>query len=304
MTIGITGATGFIGKQLAAAAVGAGHVVVGFSRQPRARQPFAEMRAWQPVREANVAGLDAVVHLAGENLLGLWTRRKRAEIRRSRVEDTRALVARLQELDAPPRVLVSAGGCAIYGDGGESELTESSPPGRGFIAEVARDWEAAAMAAGEFTRVVTLRTGMVLGADGGAAPVLRRIFKLGLGGRLGSGRQWMPWIEVSDMVRLILHAVAQEAVHGPLNAVAPEAVRNAAFTQTIGTVLRRPAILPVPAWVLRRLPGGMSDLFLHSQRVAPTAAQATGFTWRSPQLTEALQRAFGLRPSAPEHAEA
>lgn len=301
MTIGITGATGFIGRHLTAAARRAGHQVIGFSRRPGSQ---AEMRAWQPVSGADFRGLDAVVHLAGENLLGLWTRRKRQEIRRSRVEDTRALVARLRALPSPPRVLVSAGGCAYYGDGGDAELTESSPPGSGFIAEVAHEWEAAAMEAADFMRVVTLRTGMVLGPDGGAAPVLRRIFQWGLGGRLGSGRQWMPWIEVRDHVRLILHAVEVEALSGPVNAVAPGQVRNAEFTKALAGVLHRPAVLPVPAWVLRRLPGGMSDIFLHSQRAVPAAAMDAGFSWNCPAIDIALQEALGppAGNSKPAHA--
>jgi uncharacterized protein (TIGR01777 family) len=214
-------------------------------------------------------------------LLGLWTRRKREEIRRSRIDDTRAMIVRLRALPQPPRVIVSAGGCAYYGDGGEVELTEESPPGGGFIAEVARGWESAAMTAANFTRVVTLRTGMVLGVDGGAAPVLRRIFKCGLGGRLGNGRQWMPWIEVSDMARLILHGVECEALRGPVNALAK--------------VLRRPAVLPVPAWVLRRLPGGMSDIFLHSHRAVPAAAMASGFCWRYPEIEAAWRRVLAHR---------
>jgi uncharacterized protein (TIGR01777 family) len=292
MTIGLTGATGFIGRHFAAAAREAGHDVIGFSRRPDAQ---TGMRVWQPVQEANFAGLDAVVHLAGENLLGLWTRRKREEIRRSRIDDTRSMIVRLRALPQPPRVIVSAGGCAYYGDGGEVELTEESPPGGGFIAEVAREWEAAAMTAANFTRVVTLRTGMVLGVDGGAAPMLRRIFKCGLGGRLGNGRQWMPWIEVSDMARLILHGVECEALRGPVNAVAPSPVRNADFTRTLAKVLRRPAFLPVPAWVLRRLPGGMSDIFLHSQRAVPAAVMASGFSWRCPEIEAAWQRVLAHR---------
>jgi len=292
MTIGLTGASGFIGRHFAAAAREAGHGVIGFSRRPGAQ---AGMRVWPPGPETNFGGLDAVVHLAGENLLGLWTRKKREEIRHSRVDDTRTMIARLRELPEPPRVLVSAGGCAYYGDGGERELTEESPPGRGFIAGVAREWETAALEAADFMRVVTLRTGMVLGADGGAAPGLRRIFKCGLGGCLGSGRQWMPWIEVSDMARLILHAVENGTVRGPVNAVAPGLVRNGEFTKALAGVLRRPAFCRTPAWLLRRLPGGMSDIFLHSQRAVPAAAQAAGFAWHYPEMGAALPVVFTRR---------
>lgn len=292
MIIGLTGATGFIGRHFLAAAAGAGHTVVGFSRTPRPRPGFAEMRAWHPVKSADFTGLDAIVHLAGESIQGLWTASKREAIRRSRVIDTCDLVRRLRELPSPPRVLVSAGGTAYYGDGGEEELTESSPAGQGFLSEVARAWDDAALEAGDFLRVVTLRTGMVLGPDGGAIAALRRLFRLGLGGRLGSGRQWMPWIHVSDLARLYLKAVEDATLQGPVNAVAPSLVRNSDFTRALARALHRPALFPAPAFVLRRLPGGMSDIFLHSQRVVPGAAQRAGFTWLYPELQAAFAEIF------------
>ena len=293
MRIGITGATGFVARHFLAAARNAGHDVIGYSRRPGPRAGFVEMRAWQPVREADFSGLDALVHLAGENLLGLWTKSKREAIRRSRVDDTCALISRLRELPVAPRVLVSAGGSSYYGDAGDTVLMESAPAGSGFISEVARAWDDAAMEGADLLRVVTLRTGMVLGPDGGAVPVLRRLFKLALGGRLGSGRQWMPWIHISDLARLILFTVENEALRGPVNAVAPGAVRNAEFTRAIATAVRRPAILPAPAFVLRRLPGGMGDIFLHSQRLVPAAAQGAGFTWLFPDIVGAAGDVFG-----------
>lgn len=292
MKIGITGATGFIARHLAAAARQAGHELVGYSRTPRSLPGFADVRPWQPVAQADFTELDAVVHLAGESLLGLWTAKKRHAIRRSRVDDTLALVARLRELPRPPRVLVSAGGSAFYGDAGDAELTEAAPAGSGFIAEVARAWDESAMKAADLCRVVTLRTGMVLGADGGAAPVLRRTFRLCMGGRLGSGRQWMPWIHVTDLARLILHAVENESLRGPVNAVAPAAVRNADFTRVLARTLHRPALLPVPAFILKCLPGAMSDIFLASQRMVPVAAQAAGFVWQFPELPAAVRDLF------------
>jgi uncharacterized protein len=293
MRIGITGATGFIGRHLLAAARNAGHDVIGYSRSPAPRAGFVEMRAWQPVREADFSGLDALIHLAGENIFGLWTGRKKEAIRRSRVDDTCALIARLRELPRPPRVLVSAGGSSYYGDAGDSELTEAAPAGSGFISEVARAWDDAAAEGAGFMRVVRLRTGMVLGRDGGAAAVLGRLFRLGLGGRLGSGRQWMPWIHVSDLARLFLFATESPALSGPVNAVAPGAVTNAVFTKAVAAAVRRPAIFPAPAFVLKRLPGGMGDVFLHSQRLVPAAAQAAGFTWLFPDLTAAAADVFG-----------
>jgi len=293
MKIGLTGATGFVGRHFLAVARNAGHEVVGFSRNPKPRAGFVEMRAWHPLREADFSGLDAIVHLAGENILGLWTKRKRDAIRRSRVDDTCGMISRLRELPVPPRVLVSAGGSAYYGDGGEVELTESSPPGKGFISEVARAWEDAAMTGAEFMRVVTLRTGLVLGADGEGSRALRRVFRMGLGGRMGSGRQWSPWIHVSDLARLYLWAVENEPVCGPVNAVAPGAVRNADFTRAAARALHRPAFLPAPAFALRMLPGGMSDIFLHSQRIVPAAAMAGGFTYLFPDIAAAADDVFG-----------
>ena len=293
MKIGLTGATGFVGRHFLAVARNAGHDVIGYSRTPQPRAGFVEMRAWHPVREADFSGLDAIVHLAGENLLGVWTKKKRAAIRDSRVNDTLAMIARVRELAGPPRVLVSAGGSAYYGDAGERELTESSPPGGGFISEVARAWDEAALSASGLTRVVTLRTGLVLGRDGGPAKVLGRVFRLGLGGRLGNGRQWMPWIHVTDLARLFLHAVECESLCGPVNAVAPGAVRNADFTRAIARAVHRPAFIPAPSFMLRLLPGGMSDLFLQSQRAVPAAARASGFTWLFPEITAATADAFG-----------
>jgi uncharacterized protein (TIGR01777 family) len=293
MTIGLTGATGFVGRHFLAVARNAGHGVVGFSRTPRPAAGFVEMRRWQPVREADFSGLDAIVHLAGENILGLWTKKKRDAIRRSRVDDTCAMVSRLRELPIRPRVLVSAGGSAYYGDGGEGDLSEASPPGNGFISEVARAWEDAAREGADFMRVVTLRTPLVLGADGEGGRMLRRVFGLGLGGRLGSGKQWSPWIHVTDLARMYLWAVENEAVRGPVNAVAPGAVRNAEFTRAVARALHRPAILPVPAFLLRRLPGGMCDLFLCGQKVVPAAATDGGFTYLFPDIAAAAADVFG-----------
>ena len=293
MKIGLTGATGFVGRHFLAVARNAGHDVVGYSRTPQPRPGFVEMRAWRPVRHADFSGLDAIVHLAGENLLGLWTKRKRAAIRDSRINDTLALITRLRELPNVPRVLVSAGGSAYYGEAGDAELTESSPPGSGFLSEVARAWDEAALSGADLTRVVTLRTGLVLGPDGGPAAVLRRVFRLGLGGRLGNGRQWSPWIHVTDLARLFLHAVECEVLRGPVNAVAPGAVRNTDFTRAIARAVHRPAFIPAPAFMLKLLPGGMGDLFLQSQRVVPAAAQASGFSWLFPEIKGAAADAFG-----------
>jgi uncharacterized protein (TIGR01777 family) len=288
MKIGITGATGFVGRHLLAVARNAGHDVIGFSRTPRPQAGFVEMRPWLPVKGADFSGLDALVHLAGESIQGIWTKKKREAIRRTRVNDTCDMIARLRELPVPPRVIVSAGGVSYYGNGGEAELPETAPPGQGFISEVARAWEDAAFEGSDLTRVVTLRTGMALGQDGGAVPVLRRLFRLGLGGKMGSGRQWMPWIHVTDLARLYLHAVECTALSGPVNAVAPSPVRNADFTRALAHSVHRPAILPVPTFALRMLPGEMGDMFLHSQRAIPAAAMTLGFSFLYPNLAGAL----------------
>lgn len=292
MKIGVTGATGFVGRHFLAAARNAGHEVTGFSRNPRPTPGFAEMRRWQPVREADFSGLDALVNLAGESLVGVWTKKKRDAIRRSRVDDTCALVARLRELPQPPSVLVSSGGAAYYGDAGDTDLLETAPAGQGFLSEVARAWEDAARLAADFTRVVTIRTSLALGPDGGPAAVMKRIFKCGLGGRFGSGRQWTPWIHVTDLARLYLHAVETSALTGPVNAAAPGAVRNRDFTTAIARAVHRPAFMPVPACALKLLPGGAGDMFLHSQKLVPAAAEASGFSFLFPAIDAAAKDAF------------
>jgi uncharacterized protein len=292
LRIGVTGATGFLGRHFAAAARNSGHTLIGYSRSPRSHPSFAEMRPWLPIAQADFSGLDAVVHLAGEPILGLWTKRKKEVIRQTRVNDTCAMVARLREQCPGLRALVSAGGIAYYGDRGEEAFDETAPPGVSYLAEVARAWEDAAATAQDFTRVVTLRIGMVLGQDGGAGVILRRIFSLGLGGRLGRGQQWFPWIHVTDLARLFLYSVEHDAMRGPANAVAPGLTRNLDFTRAMGRAVRRPALFPVPAFVLKALPGGMSEIFLTGQRATPAVAQRAGFQWLHPEIGPALNDLF------------
>lgn len=292
MNIGITGATGFIGRHVAAAARGKGHRTVAFSRQPRPDAAFDEVRGWADLAQADFNGLDAVIHLSGEPVVGLWTAAKKDRIRRSRVNLTCDLIGRLREASPPPRVFVSASGMAFYGDAGDAELTESSPSGEGFLAEVSRAWEAAAAEASDFARVVSLRTPMVLGADGGPAMPLKRVFRLGLGGRLGSGKQWTTWIHVQDLARLYLFACESEAMRGPVNASVPVPSTNAEFTAAIAQAVHRPALFPVPAFALKMLPGGISEIFLQSQRARPAAAMAAGFTWLHPDLRATAREVF------------
>lgn len=293
MNIGITGATGFIGREVAAAARGRGHRVVAFSRKPREDAAFDEVRGWGEVRKADFGGVEALVHLAGEPVAGLWTEKKKDAIRRSRVNLTCDLVGRLRETPDGPRVLVSASGMAFYGDAGEAELTEASPAGEGFLAEVSRAWEDAAAEAGDFARVVSLRTPIVLDREGGAGVLLRRVFRAGLGGRLGGGGQWMPWIHAQDLARLYVFACERDELRGPVNACAPVPVTNAEFTAIAAAAAHRPAFFGVPRFVLKHLPGGMGEMVLQSQRARPAAAVAAGFAWVHPDLRSVAAEVFG-----------
>ena len=288
MRIGITGASGFIGRHLTASAISQGHAVIAYSRRPG-------MGLTQP-KEAPHAlpetPLDALVHLSGESLMGLWTPEKRDRIWKSRVDFTEALVAHLGtwKPENRPKVLVCASGAGFYGNSGATAVDESSPRGDGFLAEVCARWEIAAHRAEALgIRVITLRTGMVLGRDGGAFPLLRRLFACGLGGRLGSGQQWMAWIHVEDAVQIMLKAITTVSMSGPVNLCAPEAVTNAEFTQKLAAALHRPAFFHAPAFALRLLLRGMADeMLLGGQRVIPRVAAEMGYAFVHPTLSEAL----------------
>jgi hypothetical protein len=288
MRIGITGATGFIGRHLAAYATDRGHQVIAYSRRPGSglTQPKQAPHALPETP------LDALVHLSGESLMGLWTAEKRDRIWKSRVDFTESLVAHLGTWKAEnrPKVLVCASGAGFYGNSGADAVDETSPRGEGFLADVCAGWEAAAHRAEALgMRVITSRTGMVLGRDGGAFPLLRRVFACGVGGRLGSGRQWMPWIHIDDAVQLLLLAITTETVSGPLNLCAPEAVTNAEFTQKLAAALHRPAFFHAPAFALKLLLRGMADeMFLGGQRVVPRVATRMGCPFLHPTLSGAL----------------
>ena len=297
MQIAISGSSGLIGSALVSFLTAGGHRVF---RLVRGIAPGADSIRWDPavgVRDvALLEGLDGVVHLAGENIgAGRWTARRKAEIRRSRVEGTRRLCESLARLAKRPKVLVSASAVGFYGDRGEEALNEESPPGNDFLAQVCREWEAAtAPAATAGIRVVNLRFGVVLSPAGGALKKMLLPFKLGAGGRIGSGRQFMSWIALDDVVGAIHHALITQSLAGPVNAVAPSPVTNAEFTRTLARVLRRPAIAPVPAFALRLAFGEMADaLLLAGQRVLPTRLQASGYTFRFPDLEGALRHLLG-----------
>jgi uncharacterized protein (TIGR01777 family) len=225
--------------------------------------------------------------LAGESILGLWTREKRRRILESRVEGTRRLVEGIASAAVKPRVLVSASAIGFYGDTGDRIVDETSPAGTGFLAEVAQAWEAEAVKAEAMgVRVVRLRIGFVLGRDGGAMRLIRPVFRLGLGGRLGSGRQWMSCIEIADLAAMVMTCLHDASISGPVNAVMLEPVTNAEFTRAVARSVHRPALFPVPAFALRLALGDLSHLLLDSQRVVPRVMQKMGFDWKRPHLDE------------------
>lgn len=291
MNITLTGATGFIGRHLTRALLDRGDTVTILSRRP---QPDASPRylEWDtrsaPPSEAMEA--DAIVHLAGESVAQRWNAEVKERIRSSRVDSTRALVNGILEAERKPRVLVSASAVGIYGSRGDEILTEDSTPGAGFLEDVGAAWEGeSARAAEAGVRVVNPRIGIVLGADGGALERMLTPFKAGVGGKLGSGSQWMSWIHVDDVVGLILFAIDRPEMRGPMNATAPNPVTNGEFTQELAAVLKRPAVFPVPAFALRLLFGEMADVLLGGQRVVPQAALRAGYRFRYERLSDALR---------------
>ena len=300
-TVAVTGASGLIGSALVTGLTSAGHRVVRVVRGAGAASVAGQRLArWDPesgaLEPSELAGADAVVHLAGESVAGgRWTEAKKRRIRSTRVDVTRRLAEALPRLERPPRLLVSASAVGYYGDRGSEILREDSAPGPGFLAEVCREWEAATdPAARAGIRVVRLRIGMVLSRRGGALGAMLTPFRLGAGGPVGSGVQWVSWIAIDDLVGAILHALATESLAGPVNAVAPEPVTNRELARTLGRVLRRPALLPLPAVAARLLFGQMADeLLLASARVEPARLRATGFTFRHARLEDALRHELG-----------
>ncbi len=290
MKVGITGATGFIARHLIPALRAHGHDPVAFARSPG--QPVAgcaETRLLAPAAPPDVTGLDAVINLAGESIIGLWTAAKRQRITASRVGTTRRLVAALRDTPGAPKVLLNASAIGFYGDGGQRELTEDSPVGTGFLPEVCREWETEAREAhASGVRVALVRIGYVVGGDGGAFPPVRATFKLGLGGRVGDGQQWMPPVHVADVAGLFVHLLETPAAVGPYNAVCPHPVRNADFTRAVAHALHRPAIFPAPAFLLRAAMGDLSHLLLDSARVLPERTLASGYIFHFPALAEML----------------
>lgn len=297
MRVLVTGATGFIGRALCLRLLGAGHRVVALSRSPsRARSSLGaevEIVPLDPERGGGFAaaldGCDGVVHLAGESIAGgRWSDAKKARIRASRVDLTRTLVAAIRAMSAPPRVLVSGSAVGIFGDRGDEVLTEESSPGSGFLAEVSAGWEAAALEARSAgVRVALVRTGVVLGVDGGALPAMAMPFRLGLGGRVGDGRQFVPWIHRDDMVEVVLRLLEDDAIDGPVLATAPMATTNASLSSAIGAALGRPAAVPAPALVMQLVLGEAAALVLDSARCRPTRLFDLGFSFRFEDIASA-----------------
>jgi uncharacterized protein (TIGR01777 family) len=290
MNIGITGASGLIGRRLADLALRRGYDVTAFTRTPARGIPGCSMRPFpKDAKDAppDFSGCDALVHLAGESVLGLWTAAKKQRIAQSRIEGTHRVVEGLSHLKNPPEVLLSGSAIGIYPDSGDSEILEDAAAGRGFLAETAVQWEEAARHS-PTPRTVLLRTGLVLGRSGGAFPLMRRFFGLGLGGRLASGRQWMSWIHLDDLARMILFCVENQGLSGPVNGTAPWPVRNLEFTRALASALRRPAVFHVPGFALRLL-GEFSDELLGSKRVLPGVATSHGFPFDFPELEGALK---------------
>ena len=294
MKIVLTGGTGLIGAHLVRRLGGQGHQLTLLTRDPARVPGGVQAVAWQPLEEAAPApalnGADAVIHLAGEPIAaGRWTAVRRERIEASRWTGTANLVRGLTAAEPRPRVLLAGSAVGYYGHRGDESLEEDAIPGTGYLAAVADRWEREAAAAEQLRiRVVYLRTGVVLAREGGALPRMAAPFRAGAGGRLGNGRQWMPWVHIDDVVGLIELALGDEELRGPLNLVAPGAATNAELTRALGQALRRPAFMIVPTLALKLMFGGMSETLLASQRVIPAAAGRAGYRFRYPSLDAAL----------------
>lgn len=293
MDVVVTGSSGLIGTALRPALEQAGHRMIPMVRS----EARGDAVHWDPERgdvdAGALEGVGGVVHLAGETIGNKrWNEAQKARIKESRTRGTGLLAETLAKLARPPKVLISASGVGFYGDRGDEVVTENSRPGGGFLAELCVAWEAAAAPAREAgIRVSHPRTGIVLSGRGGALPRMLLPFRLGVGGKLGSGSQWMSWISIEDVVGAILHLLADDAPAGPVNFTAPNPVSNADFTKALGRALGRPTVIPVPKFGLKLLLGGQmaEELLLFSQRALPTRLLDTGYTFKHPELDDALR---------------
>ncbi len=293
MNITLTGATGFIGARLVERLRSEGHQLRLLTRRPRPDGEGPRYFAWDAEKDEpppeSLHHANAVINLAGEPVARRWNDDVKRRIRDSRVNGTRRLVEALSVTSPRPEVLISGSAIGYYGNRGDEILTEASPPGKGFLPELSVEWEKSAeLAEALGIRVVRLRIGIVLGSGGGALAQMMTPFRLGVGGRLGSGKQWMSWIHLEDLVGMIVFALENRNAAGPFNATAPGPVRNAEFTQALARALHRPAVLPVPRFGLKLLFGEMANVMLESQRVLPKAAEAAGYRFRFRELNAAL----------------
>lgn len=298
MKVLVTGSTGLIGSRVCAHLISSGHTVRRLVRSHP--DPARGKWAWDPMGgildPGSMEGVEAVIHLAGENVAkGRWTEEKKRNIRESRVRSTRLLSGTLAAFPHKPQTLISASAIGFYGDRGEEVLTEESPPGTGFFPEVCKDWEGATRSAAEAgIRVANVRIGVVLSPEGGALREMLFPFRLGLGGRLGSGLQYMSWISLDDVVGGIDHVLSHPELKGPVNLMAPHPVSNLEFTKALGKVLRRPTLFPVPAFALRLVLGEMAEnLLLAGTRAVPRRLLESGYSFLHPRLEEALRFLLG-----------
>jgi uncharacterized protein len=296
MKILITGATGLIGRAICRRLADEAHQLVVLSRRPdSAEMEGARVFRWEPALgppESGVwEGVDAVIHLAGESVAALrWTDEQKRRIRDSRVIGTRHLLEGIKAAADRPKILVSGSAVGFYGNRGDEHLDERSAAGQGFLPDVCRQWESEALRGREMgLRVVMVRSGVVLSTDGGALEKMLLPFKLGLGGRMGDGRQWFPWIHIDDIAGIFCHALFSAGLSGPVNGVAPGIVSNGEFTNKLAAALRRPVIFSVPEVVLKIVMGEMAEIVLHSQRVIPRAAMDSGYRFRFQTLEPALR---------------
>lgn len=288
--VAVIGVTGFIGRGLPGLLAAKGFSTTGLSRAGIGEVPGVDR--WQPSDRPDFFGHQAVINLAGKPIDRRWTAAAKRQFRESRVDQTRQVVEAISKLpnDQRPKVLVNGSAVGIYGDRGDEILTEESAIGGGYLAELCRDWEAAAWEAEKLgVRVVCVRTGVVLGKGGGAFGKLGTVFKWGVGGKLGSGLQWMSWIHLADLQAAIVHAVISQNLHGPLNGSAPHPERNRDFTSELASAIHRPAVLTVPAFALKLALGEFSSTLLRSQRVIPARLEQDGFGFQFPDLASALR---------------
>jgi uncharacterized protein len=292
----VSGVSGPIGAALLPSLKASGAQIARLTRGDAGSGPSdnEERIAWDPTKPISpnsVSGFDAVIHLAGESIVGRWTANKKKAIRESRVAGTQNLAMALAQAKERPQVFLSSSAIGYYGDRGNEVLNENSSAGTGFLAEVCQEWEAATKAAAEAgIRRIQIRTGIVLSPKGGALGKMLPPFKMGVGGRIGNGRQWMSWIDVDDMVGAIHHILKTDLLQGPINMVAPKAVTNSEFTKTLASVLSRPAIFPVPGFVVKLAFGEMGEtVLLAGQRVEPNKLIASGYPFRFRELRASLE---------------